>query len=178
MAHISLDPNLPGMRSLLAFRPAIAPSLLGLMQTIMRSNIGLSIGERELIATYVSKLNNCSQCFQIHGEVAKCFFIDQPTLINEILEDSNLSTITERQNVILNIAKNVQRGGLFVTAKQIEEAKLKGISELEIHDIVLIASLFCFFNKYSDGLGLTSNDTPETLSKRGQIMAEFGYHID
>lgn len=176
MAYISLDPNLPGMRALLTFRPAIAPPLLTLMQTIMRSNEGLSMGERELIATYVSKQNNCYNCHQIHGEVAQCFFEDQPNLVEQVKENYQNAPISARQKVILGIAGNVQLGGKFVTDKQIEEAKKIGLTGLEIHDTVLIASLFCFFNRYIDGLGVESKDTPESFKIRAKMIAEMGYH--
>lgn len=176
MAHISLDPNLPGMRALLAFRPVIAPPLLTLMQTIMRSNEGLSMGERELIATYVSRLNNCYNCHQIHGEVAQCFFENQPNLVEQIKEDYENAPVTARQKVILAIAGSVQLGGQFVTEKQIDEAKIVGLTDLEIHDTVLIASLFCFFNRYIDGLGVESTDTPESFKIRAKMIAKMGYH--
>lgn len=176
MAYISLDPKLPGMRGLLAFRPAIAPPLLTLMQTVMRSNEGLSMGERELIATYVSTLNDCYNCHQIHGEVAQCFFEDQPDLVQQIKENFKDAPISERQKAILEIAGSVQKGGKFVTENQIEKAKLLGISDLEIHDTVLIASLFCFFNRYIDGLGIQSSDTPDTFKARAKMIAELGYH--
>lgn len=176
MAHIQLDENLPGMRALLAYRPAIAPPLLQLMQVVMRSNEGLSMGEREMIAAYVSALNDCYNCHQIHGEVAQCFYEDSPNLINQIKSDYLNAPISERLKAILAIAKSVQRSGKSVDEKQIECAKSLGVTDLEIHDTVLIAALFCFFNRYIDGLGIVSNDTPETFKERAKMMAQMGYH--
>jgi hypothetical protein len=39
----------------------------------------------------------------------------------------------------------------------------------------LIAAMFCFFNRYVDGMGLESKDTPETFKSRAKMIAEHGY---
>jgi len=70
MAYIPLDESIPGIRSLLAYFPAIEPAMKGLMQTMMRQDRGLNKGERELIAAWVSHHNHCTACENIHGAVA------------------------------------------------------------------------------------------------------------
>ena len=175
MAYIELDKTKQGIRSLLAFRPEIAPPLTALMQILMRSDEGLSKGERELIATFVSALNECSLCHNIHGEVAQCFLGNNPNVVQKVKEDYENALIPDKLKALLTIAKSVQKGGKYVTEKQVEKAKNEGATDLEIHDTVLIAALFCLFNRYVDGLGLESNDTLETLRERGRMMAEMGY---
>jgi uncharacterized peroxidase-related enzyme len=175
MAYIQLDSSLPGMQSLLAYRPLIAAPMQTLMWVMMRSDEGLSKGERELIASYVSSLNDCYNCHQIQGEVAQCFFENQPGLIENVKSDFRNANLTERQKAILGIAGNVQKSGKLVTDKQIHDAKGLGITDLEIHDTVLIAAMFCFFNRYIDGLGIVSQDTPETFKARAKMITEFGY---
>lgn len=175
MAYIQLDQSLPGMQSLLAYRPQIADTMKTLMSVMMRSDVGLSMGERELIATYVSSLNDCYNCHQIHGEVAQCFFEDLPDLIEKVKFDFQNAKLSDRQKAILGIAGNVQKNGKPVTDEQISDAKSLGITDLEIHDTVLISAMFCLFNKYIDGLGIISQDTPETFRERAKMIAEYGY---
>lgn len=175
MAYIQLDSSLPGMQSLLAYRPEIASPMKSLMHIMMRSDEGLSKGERELIATYVSFLNNCYNCHEIHGEVAQCFFEDQPSLIENVKSDLQKADLTDRQRAILGIAAKVQKNGSQVSVEQIVAAKEMGITDLEIHDTVLIAAMFCLFNKYIDGLGIVSQDTAESFRERAKMIAEFGY---
>jgi uncharacterized peroxidase-related enzyme len=175
--HINLNNDLHGIRALLAFRPAIAPPLTALMEVMMRSDDGLVKGERELIAAFVSALNNCDNCSKIHSEIAQCFFVDNDNLVKQVLQDYTNAPISQRLKVILSIAKSVQKNGKSVTSQQIQEAKNLNISDLEIHDTVLIAAMFCFFNRYNDGLGLVSMDTPETYKIRGKQMAAMGYSM-
>ena len=70
MAYITLPPDLPGIRGLMAFRPETAGPLNELVDVLLRGPNSLSPGERELIATYVSSQNDCRYCQTIHGAVA------------------------------------------------------------------------------------------------------------
>jgi len=175
MAHIPLDETLPGMRSLLAYRPAIAPAMTSLMEVLMRSDAGLSKGERELIGAMVSSLNDCFICHQIHGEIAQCFFDNNRQLIQQVKESYMDAPITARLKAILAIAASVQESGKAVSSAQVEAARNEGVSDMEIHDTVLIAAMFCMFNRYIDGLGVVSKDTPESFRERASMIAQMGY---
>lgn len=175
MAYIRLPEDLPGMRGLLAFRPAVAPSLSALTNALLRSDEGLSKGERELIGAFVSALNGCFICEHIHGAVAQCHLGRDDDFLQKIKTDLQHSGLSEKMKSLLAIAGNVQRGGKFVTAEQVETARKLGATDLEIHDTVLIAGLFCLFNRYIDGLGVASGDTPATFRERAKMIAERGY---
>ena len=55
--------------------PSSAAPLLELHEALMRGPSPFSIGERELIAAYVSALNACAYCAGVHGATAATFFI-------------------------------------------------------------------------------------------------------
>lgn len=175
MAYIQLDETLPGMQSLLKYRPEIAPPLLKLMHILMRSDVGLSKGERELIAAFVSDLNNCNACADIHGAISQCLLSDKPKIVKTVMTNYEEAPISKKMKSLLTIVKSVQKGGSNVTENQISKAKLNGATDFEIHDTVLISSLFCLFNKYIVGLGLVSKDTPQSLLERSAMIAEHGY---
>ena len=71
MAHIELGNELPGIRGLMAYRPHAAKHLNDLAEVLLRSENSLTRGERELIATYVSHLNDCFFCQNAHGGLAQ-----------------------------------------------------------------------------------------------------------
>jgi uncharacterized peroxidase-related enzyme len=175
MAYIQIPGNLPGMYGLLAFRPAIAPALSALTNTLLCSDEGLSKGERELIGAYVSALNDCFLCEKIHGAVAQCHLGTDEAFLEQIKTDFSLSSLSDKMKALLAIAGCVQRGGKFVRQAHIDAAHACGASDLEIHDTVLITGLFCLFNRYVDGLQVSSDDTPETLHARAKEIAGKGY---
>lgn len=66
MPHITLNSSEPGIRGLLLFRPETAGPLSELTEVLLRGPSTLTRGERELIATYVSGLNDCQYLSLIH----------------------------------------------------------------------------------------------------------------
>ncbi|GGD81294.1 carboxymuconolactone decarboxylase [Emticicia aquatilis] len=174
MAHINLPEQLPGIRGLMAFRPQTATPLNALAEVLLRSDEGLNKGERELIATYVSALNDCFFCQNIHGAVAAHYFDEE--LVKKIRANNIEVEISDKMKALLAIAGAVQQGGKFVRETQIEQAKNQGASDIEIHDTVLIAAAFCMFNRYVDSLNTFAPDAPEMYRERAKkIIEETGY---
>jgi hypothetical protein len=73
------------------------------------------------------------------------------------------------------IAGQVQKGGKQVTAEDVEAARQKGAPDLEIHDTVLIATAFCIYNRYVDGLATWQPQDPAMYSSMGEHLATHGY---
>ncbi len=175
MSYISLPENLPGMHGLMAFRPAIAPGLTALTNALLCTDEGLSRGERELIGAYVSGLNLCTICKNVHSAVAQCHLNANQETVEKTLSDIPHSDLSAKMKALLSIAQSVHRGGTYVRLEQVKLARHLGATDFEIHDTVLIAALFSFFNRYIDGLGVTTDDTPETFMERARRIAEQGY---
>jgi uncharacterized peroxidase-related enzyme len=180
MAYINLGNDLPGIRGLMAFRSETAKPLNELAEILLRDDSNtLSRGERELIATYVSYLNDCFFCQNAHGGIAQYYLQCDMQFIDGIKEDFNSMAITDKMKKLLSVAASVQKGGMFVTVKQIEAAKNAGATDIEIHDTVLIAAAFCMFNRYVDGLGTSAPADRNFYIGRGKQRAEEGYlHLD
>jgi len=177
MPHITVPEGLPGIRGPLALRPDIAKPLSGLAEVLMRSENSLSHGERELIGTYVSSLNECFFCTHAHGGVAQHYLQCDTSFIDGVKKDYQSTTLSEKMKSLLSIAASVQKGGKSVTSKQIENAKSIGITDMEIHDTVLIASMFCMFNLYVDGLNTWAPQDTDFYINRAKQIADTGYSI-
>jgi uncharacterized peroxidase-related enzyme len=175
MAHINLPEGLPGIRGPMVFRPETAKPLNQLAEILLRNENTLSRGDRELIATYVSSLNDCFFCQNAHGGIAQHYLQCDMPFIDAVKTDYSSTTISDKLKSLLSIAGSVQKGGRNVTPAQIEKAKSLGATDLEIHDTVLIAAAFCMFNRYVDGLGTWAPQDREIYVKRGKQRAEEGY---
>lgn len=172
MAHIHLTEQLPGIRGLMAFRPETAAPLNALAEVLLRSDEGLTKGERELIATFVSARNDCFFCKSIHGAVAQYYFPEAQTLVQQVQQDYLTAPISEKMKALLAIAESVQLSGKLVTPDEVEQARSLGATDLEIHDTVLISAAFCMFNRYVDGLGTFAPNDPEMYRERARKIAE------
>jgi uncharacterized peroxidase-related enzyme len=175
MPHIDVDPNLPGIRSLMAFSPATAEPMGKLANLMLRSNEGLSMAEREMIAAHVSYLNDCFYCQQSHGAIAVCYLNGDKDLVEQVKKDYENADVPEKLKALLSIAGSVQKGGKYVTKEQIEKAKEEGATDRDIHDTVLIAAMFCMFNRYVDGLASNTPTDLSTYPLRAKQIAEHGY---
>lgn len=175
MAHIEVDPNLPGIRSLMAFRPETAEPMSVLAEILLRSDDSLSRADRELIGTYVSYLNDCFYCHHSHGEIAVCYLDGNRSVVDDVRNDYTKADISDKLKALLNIAGKVQQSGKSVTEEDVEKARELGATDKDIHDTVLIAAAFCMFNRYVDGL---ASKTPTDLSSyplRAKQIVENGY---
>lgn len=175
MAHIKVNPELPGIVGLLDFRKETAKPLNELAEVLLRGPSSLSSGEREIIASYVSGLNNCHFCQSSHGAAAATHLGLDMSLLEDIRAGVVKTDISPRLRALLAIAAKVQQSGLKVTPEDIGAAREQGATDVEIHDTVLIAAAFCMYNRYVDGLGTWAPRETEAYKPMGQLLANVGY---
>ena len=70
MTYINTGIHQPGIVELLFYKGPTGKALSQLAHTLLHGPSGLTRGERELIASYVSKLNNCEFCHESHSAAA------------------------------------------------------------------------------------------------------------
>lgn len=176
MPHINLPEGLPGIRGPMVFSKHTAKPMNMLAEILLRDdNNTLTRGERELIGTYVSYLNDCFFCQNVHAALAQHYMQCDMRFIDAIKNDFRSAEISEKLKTLLAIAGSVQKGGKSVTAVQIGDAKNAGATDKEIHDTVLIAAAFCMFNRYVDGLATWAPADREIYVQRAKMRAEEGY---
>lgn len=175
MPHINVDDKLPGIRALLAFSPATAAPIGELANLMLRTNEGLTMVERELIAAHVSYLNDCFYCHESHGAIAVCYLDGDKELVEKVKKDHLNAPVSDKLKALLTIAGNVQKGGMYVTKDQVYNARLSGATDKDIHDTVLIAAMFCMMNRYVDGLAASTPTDLSTYPLRAKQIVENGY---
>ena len=63
----------------------------------------------------------------------------------------------------------------MVTDEIIDAAKAAGATDIEIHDTVLIAALFCLYNRYVDGLNTFTPADPQYYENLADRIVNHGY---
>ena len=176
MAHIDLQNDLPGIRGPMAFRPETAKPLNELAEILLRDdNNTLSRGERELIGAYVSSLNDCFFCQNVHGALAQHYLECDSKFIDAVKYNFAATDLPVKMKRLLAVAAAIQQGGKQVTPRTIADAKAAGATDREIHDTVLIAAAFCMFNRYVDGLATWAPTDRDIYIQRAKIRADEGY---
>jgi uncharacterized peroxidase-related enzyme len=175
MPHISLEEHLPGITGLLEYRQDTARPIRELTQILLRGPSTLTEGERELIATIVSYRNECTFCSTAHTAAAD-ILLGEETTTAKIKEDIATAPVSDKMKALLTIASQVQQSGKNVTAEAVLKAKDAGATDIEIHDTVLIAALFCLYNRYVDGLATVTPSDPSYYKGLGERLKNNGYN--
>lgn len=175
MPYIPLEEHLPGITGLLEYDKIAAAPIRELTQILLRGESTLTPGERELIATVVSNGNQCRFCTAAHTAAADILLGESETS-KKIKENIVTAPISNKMKALLMIASMVRESGKAVTKEAIDIAKAEGATDIEIHDTVLIAALFCLYNRYVDGLATVTPSNPEFYNGLGERLKNHGYN--
>jgi uncharacterized peroxidase-related enzyme len=173
--HIDLPEGVPGIRSAMMFRPETAAPLNQLAEVLLRGESTLSRGERELIAAYVSNLNECTFCQTSHSWFAAKQLEGGMEVVERVKQDPGAAPVSDKLRALLRIAAKVQGDARTVTSEDVEAARQEGATDVEIHDTVLIAAAFCMYNRYVDGLATWSPTDPEIYDEMSDRIVRQGY---
>ena len=92
------------------------------------------------------------------------------------MKDPEKASISPKMKSLIRIAAKVPEGGKAVTPDLVKKARDMGATDLEIHDAVLIASAFCMYNRYVDGLAtLAPPAGSSAYDGMGKRLVEEGY---
>ncbi|RRB00832.1 carboxymuconolactone decarboxylase family protein [Larkinella rosea] len=175
MAHIQVPEGIFGIRSLVMYRPDTGQHLYALAQALLRNESPLSEAERELIATFVSSLNDCNFCAGSHAAAARFLFGQDNALVDQVIQDYQTAPVSDKLKALLTIAKHVQEDARTVSDELVSAARDQGATDRDIHDTVLIAATFCLFNRYVDGLATLTPTDPTAYEAMGERMGTIGY---
>lgn len=174
MPYINVESHLPGITGLLEYRKDTALPIRELTQFLLRGPNTLTEAERELIATVVSNGNDCRFCTTAHTAAANRLLGEEHTT-KKVKENIGTAPVSNKMKALLHIAALVRENGKSVTPEAIQKAKAEGATDIEIHDTVLIAALFCLYNRYVDGLGTALPEEASYYNTLAERLVNHGY---
>lgn len=178
MAHVDVPEGMPGIRGLMMAYPQFAVHMNGIANALLRGDDVLTAAERETIAVVASRTNECIYCSRTHAAVARCHWGDEAGaggIMDQILEDYRQAPLTPMLMALCDIAAAATRLDRAATTTAIDHARSLGASDMVIHDTVLIASSFCMFNRYVDGMETDIPTDPEVYARIGRQRSVEGY---
>ena len=130
-----------------------------------RADSGLTKGEREMIVTATSALNNCLYCVIAHGAVLRIREKD-PLIADQIAINYRKAPITDRQMAMLEFALKVA-GPDSHTVDETDFAKLEaeGFSREDIWDIAAITGFYGLSNRMANVIGIMPNAEFYTMGR-------------
>ncbi|MEJ2888612.1 carboxymuconolactone decarboxylase family protein [Actinomycetospora aeridis] len=172
MSHLSsLPPATTLLDAFRAFPEPVAP-LLGLHETVMRGDSALTPGQRELIAAYVSGLNDCGYCHGVHAATARAFGVDEDVLA-AALADLDSAPLEDGMKPLLHYVGVLTRSPSRVTEADAAAVAAAGWDDRALYDAILVCALFNFMNRVVEGVGIRADEAYAEVS--GQRLHDVGY---
>ncbi|WP_301282664.1 carboxymuconolactone decarboxylase family protein [Ruegeria atlantica] len=176
-------PSLPEgahLRDLLARFPKNIEPLMTFVNSVLRSNGELTIGERELIAAFVSGLNSCRFCYGSHVIHAETLGID-PGLIKQLLEDIEASDVSEKMKPMLRYVEKLNTLPNKLVQADVDAVLEQGWVEEALFEAIEVTGLFNMMNRIVEGGGVTfdfgGRTQGHTLQKAGPDAAKDSYLV-
>ncbi|MEJ8567972.1 carboxymuconolactone decarboxylase family protein [Elongatibacter sediminis] len=157
---------------LFARRPATFQPFVDVCEKIMRGPSSLTAGQRELIGTFVSALNQCPYCHDVHNEAVKAHGLDAE-LAKQAKEDLDSAAIDPRLKPLFALVRKSTESAWRVTDADFDAAYEAGWDDDAIQDAVLVACLFNFMNRLVSTLGIEAD--ADYLSGAGSRLRDEGY---
>jgi uncharacterized peroxidase-related enzyme len=172
MPYLSSVPADAGLLQIFQAYPDPVEPLLDLHERLMRAPSPLTPGERELIAAYVSGLNDCDYCHGVHAATAAAFGI-APEILTAALSDLDSAPVSARMKPLLRYLAKLTRTPAKVTERDARAVLEAGWDDRALHDAVLVCALFNFMNRMVDGLGIAAR--PDYVQMSGDRLHDIGY---
>ncbi len=155
-----------------SMRPATFEPFTETCEQIMRGPSPLSPAQRELIGAFVSRLNSCPYCHDVHNEAVKAYGIDGE-LTRQLQEDPESADIDDNFKVLLEFVRKVTEGAYRIGDSDYDRLYTAGWGDEEIHDAIVVTCLFNFMNRLVSSFGIEADD--EYLALAGSRIKNDGY---
>ncbi len=172
MPHLSYTKDFQGVAEVFLRDARRYAPLLQFIEGVMTGESALTVVEREMIATHVSKLNGCGFCLGAHKWTLAAMDI-APGMIEAVEAGPEAAGVDEKLRALLRFATKLTRSPEDVGATDIEALLAAGWSEQSIEDAVNVIALFNYVNRLVDALGIEGNEA--TFKQIGATLAEHGY---
>jgi len=153
---MALLPNLPQpahLSDLFGRYPQNIGHLMEFIDGVLRCEGELTIGERELIATYVSGLNACKFCFDSHLIYARLFGIEEG-VVEALLEDISSAPVSNAMKPMLKYVKKLNTLPVKMVASDARAVFDAGWSEEALFEAIKVCGLFNMMNRIVEGAGV------------------------
>ncbi len=167
---MTLFPSLPdgaGLADLLTRHPRGMRPLMEWLDVLLRGPGELEIGERELIAAYVSGLNQCTFCHSSHRLYAELFGVD-PAGLEALLTAPQSAPFGQRLRPLLAYVEKLTRLPARLTRADAQAVLAAGWSEAALFEAVKICAAFSLMNRLVEGAGIDFDfgQNPDALPHR------------
>jgi len=169
---ISRQP-LPDAAKLVFYRPDFyGARMKEFTQEAMRGTSAWSVGDRELMAAFVSQINACAFCIGAHTATAAMAYHDEAK-VSAVLSDLETAPIEEPLRATLRMLGKLTREHA-VTADDMRAVLAAGVSREQIEDALAVSFAFNTTDRLADAFGFFVPG-PNAFEAGAKVLLRRGY---
>jgi uncharacterized peroxidase-related enzyme len=138
----------------------------------MRGPSAWSVGDRELMAAYVSKVNESAFCVAAHAATARQAYQDGPR-VTAVLADLDSAPVEGPLRATLRMLGKLTREGK-VDAEDMRSVLAAGVSPQQVKDALAVCAAFNRTNRLADAFGFELL-SPEGFEAGAKFLLKRGY---
>jgi len=141
-------------------------------EAIMRGPSSLSDSDREVLGTFVSRINGCDYCVSVHERVAERLGAS-PEAAKISPNDLDDAPVDDKMKAILRFARQLCQTPIASEQSDVQAVLDAGWDEDAVFHATSVCAAFNAINRIVDGLGFTIDD--ESADGAAEMLAEHGY---
>lgn len=138
----------------------------------MRGPSSWSVGDRELMAAYVSQVNESAFCIGTHSATARQAYQDRPK-VAAVLADLQSAPIEDGLRATLQMLGKLTREGK-VGAEDMRQVLSAGVSPQQVEDALAVCAAFNTTDRLADAFGFEVL-SPEGFEAGAKYLLKRGY---
>jgi len=173
LIHAVSRQPVPDTAKLVFYRPDFygAP-MKEFTQEAMRGPSAWSVGDRELMAAFVSQMNGCAFCIGAHTATAARAYHDE-TKVSAVLANIETAPIEEPLRATLRVLGKLAREHA-VTANDMRVVLAAGVSREQIEDALAVSFAFNTTDRLADAFGFFVPG-PKAFEAGAKFLLRRGY---
>ena len=163
----------PEALKLVMYRPEFyGTPMQKITQDAMRGPSAWSVGDRELMAALISKMNACEYCVKAHTAVSAKAYRD-PAKVSATLADLETATLDEPLRATLRMLANLTRENA-VGVDDMRAVLAAGVSREQIRDALSVAFVFNAMNRLAEAFKFEVGE-PKAFEAGARYLLARGY---
>jgi len=173
LIHVVSRQPVPDAAKLVFYRPDFygAP-MKEITQEAMRGPSAWSVGDRELMAAFVSQTNECAFCIGAHTATAARAYHDEAK-VSAVLSDLETAPIEEPLRATLRLLGKLT-AEQAVTAHDMRAVLAVGVSREQIEDALAVSFAFNTTDRLADAFGFFVPG-PKAFEAGAKVLLRRGY---
>jgi uncharacterized peroxidase-related enzyme len=154
----------PNVMKAFSFDMAKLEAFVAYRNDLMLGGSGLSVLEREMIATVVSAQNRCFYCLTAHGAAVRGLAGD-PVLGEMMAMNYRSARLSRRQRAMLDFAVKLTAEPWSIEESDPARLRAAGFADRDIWDIAAVASFYNMTNRLASATDMRPNGDYHAMAR-------------